>query len=75
MGFLESFLVALAMAVLKWAAAKAIAEAIKAQEDAELQKKRGELNNANRQKYQDANDRAKKIAAAIDLLNRTSSNP
>lgn len=71
MVWLEKFLIAFAMAILERAMAKAQQAAQEALARAELEKQRGETNEINVAKYNEAKTQEESLSSALHLLNRT----
>lgn len=71
MGFLESILIWIAEKVLNYLLGRATDAVIEHEKEVARDKERGEINDANTKAYEEANDRAARIKAATDLLNRS----
>ncbi len=70
---LESILMWLVEKILSYFLGRATQAVIDHEADVARDKERGEINDANTKKYEDAVSRADRIKAATDLLNRTHS--
>lgn len=71
MAFLTTILEWIAGQILAYLLGKATSAIEQKAADVERDKARGEVNDANVKAYEEANDRADRIRAATDLLNRT----